>query len=274
VAHPQVAVFARLADGGAQRVRAIEGQKTMLGRTMHAIAYDPIHDEIVVPHHFAQGLLTFAGDATGETPPKRVLIGPKTLLIAHDRLGIDPANNEIYVPEGDKVLVFPREANGDVAPVRILSGPDTRIGDANSLGVDPTRNLLVVTSTPPRTEGRRGGNEINIYPRTANGNMKPLRTITGVPGHRLTVYPERGLIFLIGDAYQGGTPYVAVYGIDDSGKVSPRYTIGGPNGILRQPRGVAIDAKNKAVIVSDKDLNAVMTFSVPEIFDGARGTKN
>ncbi len=237
----------------------------MLSRTMHAIAYDPIHDEIVVPSHFSGGVITFPGDANGETPPKRVILGSKTGLIANDRLGIDPVNNEIYVPDGDKLFVFAREANGDVAPIRILTGPATRIGDVNAVGVDPTRNLLVVTSTPPvGPEGRRGPrrNEITIFERTANGNAKPLRVITGVPGHRLTVFPERGLLFIVTD-----DQYIGVWSIDDQGPVPPRYTIGGPNGPLRDPRGVTIDAKNKSVIISDKELNAVLTFEVPELFE-------
>ncbi len=66
MAHPQIAGFARLADGQAERLRAIEGQKTLLGRTMHAIAYDEIHDEIYVTQQFGQGILVFRGSATGE----------------------------------------------------------------------------------------------------------------------------------------------------------------------------------------------------------------
>ena len=65
MAHPQIAVFARLADGQAERLRAIEGQKTLLGRTMHAIAYDEIHDEMYVTQQFSQGILVFRGSARG-----------------------------------------------------------------------------------------------------------------------------------------------------------------------------------------------------------------
>jgi len=235
----------------------------MLGRTMHAIAYDALHDEILVPHNFAQAILTFAGGATGETPPKRVIRGPKTQLIAHDRLAVDPVHDEIYVPDGDKVLVFPREGNGDVAPTRILTGPDTRIADANAVAIDPMRNLLVVTSTPSgQRAGERRVNDLIVFERTASGNAKPKRVITGVRGIPTIVSPQRGLILVVTD-----DAYVGVWRIDDEGEVPPRYTIGGPNGVLRHPRGVTIDPKNKAVIVSDKDLNAVLTFQVPEIFD-------
>jgi hypothetical protein len=54
--------------------------------------------------------------------------------------------------------------------------------------------------------------------------------------------------------------------VEDKGDVPPRWTIGGPKGMLRQPRGVALDPKNKAVIVSDKYLNAVITYYFPEVF--------
>ena len=42
--------------------------------------------------------------------------------------------------------------------------------------------------------------------------------------------------------------------------------LGGLNSVLRQFRGSALDPKNKSVIVSDKYVNAVMTFYFPETF--------
>ena len=90
---------------------------------MHSIEYDPIHDEMSVPVPFGAAILTFRGGANGEEPPIRVIQGSQTRLEAPDRMGIDPANNEIFVPEGKKVLIFPREANGNVAPIRALADP-------------------------------------------------------------------------------------------------------------------------------------------------------
>ena len=77
----------------------------MLGRTMHGIDYDHLHDEIVVPQQFGQAILIFKGSARGEEPPVRVIQGSKTRLIAMDRLAVDPYNDEIYVPEGETVEV-------------------------------------------------------------------------------------------------------------------------------------------------------------------------
>jgi hypothetical protein len=258
-------VFASLADGDARRVRAIEGQKTLLGRTMHAIAYDAIHDEIFVPQQFGQGILVFDGKSDGQIAPKRVIEGPDTQLIALDRLGVDPINNEIYVPEGKKLLVFPREANGNIKPVRVLEGPDTTMLAARAVAIDPVRNLIVVSATPyGANSGDERTSELAIFDRTASGNAKPLRVITGMASmQNIAVYPESGLIFGVGPAY------VSVWRIDDSGNASPRYTIGGPNGKLADPRGVTIDGKNKTVIISDKYLNAVLTYSVPQLFTAA-----
>jgi hypothetical protein len=55
----------------------------------------------------------------------------------------------------------------------------------------------------------------------------------------------------------------------DDGDVAPQWTIGGPKGALRNPRGVTVDAKNKTLIVSDKYLNGVLSYSFPEMFEEA-----
>ena len=80
---------------------------------MHSIIYDPIHDEISVPQDFAHAILTFRADASGEQPPIRILQGPDTRLNGPERHTVDPVNNEIFVPQGDEILVFDREAVGN-----------------------------------------------------------------------------------------------------------------------------------------------------------------
>ena len=196
-------------------------------------------------------------------------------MVAPDGVVLDAVNNEILVPEGDKVLVFPREGRGNVAPVRVLAGPDTRIGSARQVVVDHLRDLLVVVSTPP---GSRTAYEIAMFDRLARGNAKPKRVISGLPASgNVALYEKRGLIFVVLPP-RVGTPltaptteisYVGVWSVEDEGAVPPRYRIGGPRGVLIEPRGVTLDIKHEAVIVSDKELNAVLTFHAPEIFGGA-----
>ena len=265
-----------MADGGAQPVRRIEGQKSLLGRTMHAIAYNEMRDEFVVPQQFGQAILTFRGDASGEATPLRVIQGSRTMLVEPDRLAIDPMHNEIFVPEGDQVLVFPLLGNGNVAPIRVLKGPDTLLG-ASSVAVDPIHNLLTVAGG-----NRQEGTGILIFDRMANGNTKPVRVIRG-PNTQLgqlggphAVYPPTGRILVtirsqgasggLGERMTTDDGFVGVWSINDNGNVPPRWTIGGPGGVLQMVRGVAVNAKHKELIVTDKRLNAILTFYFPELF--------
>ena len=102
----------------------------------------------------------------------------------------------------------------------------------------------------------------------------------------MVLYPPTGKILVIArgarddrggnemaaspDALASATAYVGVWSIDDSGDVPPQWTIAGPNGMLRQGRGVTLDPENKTVIISDKYLNGVLTYSFPELFEEQR----
>ncbi|HTD45063.1 MAG TPA: hypothetical protein VK687_12820, partial [Bryobacteraceae bacterium] len=170
------------------------------------------------------------------------------------------------------VLVFPRGGQGDVAPIRVLRGPDTMLRGDAPLAVDPVNNLLIVGA------GGRGNARLLIFNRTDSGNVKP-RAIIGGPKSRINafggpfaVYPAKGEIIV---SVRGPGPYaelasdeafVGVWSINDNGDVPPKWVIGGPHGILQMPRGIALDVKNKNMLVSDKRLNAVLTFHFPEIF--------
>jgi hypothetical protein len=59
--------------------------------------------------------------------------------------------------------------------------------------------------------------------------------------------------------------YAGVWSEDDNGDVPPRYTIA--KGHLYTPRGLTLDPKKKTVLLSDKYMNSVMTFSLPELYD-------
>src|ERR1051326_2395247 len=119
----------------------MEGQGSLLARVMHSIIYDSMHDEIVVPQYFAQAILTFRGGANEEEPPIRIIQGPHTALRVPERLDVDTIHNEIFVPQGDEVLVFPRSAAGDVAPIRVLKGFPEAVS-AEAVAVDPVHNIL------------------------------------------------------------------------------------------------------------------------------------
>jgi len=284
---PQIAVFARLAKENTVPVRALEGQRTMISRTMHSLAYDSVHDEIVVNSPLAQAILMFRGDANGEEPPLRVIQGPRTQIQGtdydgNDKMAFDDVHGEIIIPvAGNKVLVFSRDANGDVEPIRVLSGPDTQIrGSVRGhalVGVDPINNLLIVGSTGGQGGGRdegeggrgggRGRGALVIFDRTANGNAKPKAVIQGphtALGGVATIqtYPPKGWI-IAGSA--GGS--IGAWSIHDSGDAPPRWRIPVQQITGVAPSGVALDPVHKELIIASGGRNVLLTFYWPEIFD-------
>jgi len=267
---PQIAVFSRLAKENTTPVRVLEGQKTLISRTMHALEYDAIHDEVVVGSPLTQTILTFRGGAGGEEPPIRFIQGPSTQIQStdydgNDKIGLDSVNGEIYLPSATSggpgkgvILVFDRLANGNAAPKRILGGPNTGFTFPTAKGqgfpnvaIDPVRNLLIVAS----------GGSMLIFDRTASGDAKPLRKITG-GGGQVKVYPPKGL--LIGSC-SGGS--ICAWNLDETEDMTPRYRIPAQQLTTVAFSGLAIDPIHKEIILPSGGRNVIMTFSWPEVFD-------
>jgi hypothetical protein len=263
-----------MADATAAPARSIEGQHTRLARSMHGIAYDAIHDEVVVPSAFAEALLIFRGDTAGDQAPVRIIQGPKTLL-GDDAVAIDPVHNEIYANRENAVLVYSRTAHGDVAPIRILRGPKTQLRNVLRMAIDPVNNLLVVADD---TAARPG---LFIFDRTAEGDTAPLRVITGPstgivrPQSVQLDPPRRQIIVAVTDRADGPEQkagFIGVWGYDDNGDVPPRAAISGRNTTIQRPRGVTFSAEKQELYVVDMRRNALLTFRFPQIFRAAPAT--
>ena len=255
--HPQIAAFARLAEENSVPTRKIEGQLSRLGRTVHDLSFDPIHDEIVVSSPFAQAILTFRGGADGEEPPIRIIQGPKTQIVSErgmDKVTIDPVNNEIYVATSlEQVLVFPREANGDVAPTRVLGGPATKIDGYGrpAMRVDTRNNLLLIAN---------GTSEILIFDRMASGNTPPKAVIPGPSGiWQFEVYNDMII-------YPRGHNIVA-WSVHSTGQnVRPLLSIPAALGDRAAQTGIALNPVHQEVLIGTGQGNQVRTFHVPELF--------
>ena len=253
------------------------------------MAYNALTDEIVIPQFYAQGIMTYRGGANGDEKPIRMIMGSNTQIANPARLGLDAVHKEVYLPLGDEILVFPSDGEGNIPPSRIIKGPDTLLG-ADALTIDPVNNLLIVSGQRPRARGERGGSseeggaleaggqpngsgQVLIFERTASGNAKPLRVISG-PHSKIrrtgliTVYPPTKTILVGLPSNEKASPnnFVGVWKEDDNGDVAPRWMIGGPNQALLQVRGITVVPQEKTVVVSDKYVNAVLTYYFPEIF--------
>src|SRR5207253_2935027 len=115
----------------------------MISRTMHALEYDFVHDELVVNSPLNNAILTFAGGANGDVAPKRILGGPDTGFnfpsargTGFPYIAIDPIRNLLVVSTGGALLIFDRTANGNTKPKYKIEGPNTQAGGgANNVPV-------------------------------------------------------------------------------------------------------------------------------------------
>jgi DNA-binding beta-propeller fold protein YncE len=303
VSQPRIAFFARSANGNSNPVRILAGQATHLSRTMHGIAYNARHDEIVVPVALADAILTFRGGATGSEAPIRVIQGPKTRMIRPHTVAVDEANNEIIVGDsgGRSVLVFDREANGDIPPKRIIQGLHTGMLLIVGVAVDPVHNRIVAASSS-NVPGSQTG--LFIFDRMANGDVTPLGIISGphtgiVRPWQLAVDPQRGHIFVAAinnlsyPPYElnkprpnlphdvklpspwdsGSVGFIGVWNISDDGDISARAMIKGDNTYLVHPAGVAINPKAGEIYATDSVRNGLFTFLSPKLFPNQSGAR-
>src|SRR6058998_3083938 len=267
---------------------------------MHGIAYDAIHDEIVIPVALSGAVLVFKADASGEVPPLRAIQGTRTRLVRPHTVAVDPVNGEILTadPSMRAIVVFDRLANGNVAPKRVISGPNTGLLDIVGLDVDPIRNVIVAASR--KGNGDKVG--LFVFDRRATGDVPP-RQFIGGPNSKLAHFrqvaidPATGNIFLAQqntrmkqmEAYVLDKPraefkprekddedkdsdsgrldqmgFIAVYAPDDDGDIPPRAIIKGPGIRFAGAAGVALNPKKKEIITVGG--NGFQTFLLPEFF--------
>jgi hypothetical protein len=264
-------------------MRVIEGQGTHLSRTMHGIAYDAMHDEIIVPVHLAGAVLVFRGAAKDEEGPVRIIQGPRTQILRPETVTVDVPHGEIVVGEdgGKDILVFPRDAQGDTPPLRVIRGPRTGLDEVRGVAVDPARDLIVVSSY-----SRQGTTGVFIFNRTDNGDVAPKAIIAGpktgiVRIRQVEVDSELGRIFVAVKnntetyRFDAASPspwnpqelgFIGVWDISDNGDAPPRAVIKGPASGLVWPAGVALNPQSKEIYTIDSVRNGMFTYSVPEFF--------
>jgi hypothetical protein len=143
----------------------------------------------------------------------------------------DEVNDELVVAGAfaQSILVYRGGANGDEPPIRVIQGPKTQIQmPGYGVYVDAVHNEIFLV------EGRdRPGEEyILVFPRTANGDVAPLRVIKGPDtmlknARSMAVDAVRNLIAVTS---RNG---MLIFNRTDNGNVKPRAIIKGPGGNFR-----------------------------------------
>src|SRR3989441_14038 len=185
---PQVAVYRKQASGNEKPLRLIQGESTRLSDA-HGIAIDARNKLLFVNNwgnisdyrvagtgRFEPPSITvYALTANGDTPPLRIIQGPRTQLDWPGAMSLDPGTGDLYVANdmGQSIIVFHGKDEGDVAPARVIKGAKTGLSYPTGVFVD-AKNREVWASN-------LGNSSATVYPLTANGDVAPLRIIRSAP---------------------------------------------------------------------------------------------
>ena len=201
-----VFVFHKMAQGRDEPIRFLQGNRTQLADP-HGITLDTENDLMYVVNHgnyrrlvesdntrpgqlgeptravvpgsgqnLPSSITVYPIEAQGDTPPVRVIQGPRTQLNWPAGIAIDPARDELYVANdaADRILVFRAStADGDVAPIRTIGGPQSGIKNPTGIFLDTQNDELWVSNF--------GNHTATVYRPTASGDVPPLRMIRSGP---------------------------------------------------------------------------------------------
>ncbi|MCZ6489576.1 MAG: beta-propeller fold lactonase family protein [Acidobacteria bacterium] len=217
-----VAVWHKYAEGEEPPIRLLQGDRTLLANPS-GLALDKRNDLLFVANQGQVSSRSAAGvdpellasnrplgirlavrgsgrflppsinvyhrTASGDTPPLRVIGGPRTQLNWPAAIVVDERRGELFVANdtGNSVLVFRADASGDVAPIRVLKGPDTGLDSPAGVFVDAKNDELWVANY--------GNHSLTVFSTTADGNTAPLRTIrSGPAGNRALMIGNPGAV--------------------------------------------------------------------------------
>ena len=123
----------------------------------------------------------YARSASGNTPPVRVIKGPRTKLNWPSHVAVHEERGEIFVANDadDSILVFRTSDSGDLAPTRVIQGPKTRVKNPTGLSLDVKNGELWVANM--------GNFSATVFPIAANGDVAPLRVIRGGPADQVAL---------------------------------------------------------------------------------------
>jgi len=170
------------------------------------------------------------------------------------------AQEELYVSNeiGDAITVYVRDANGDVKPLRTISGDKTGLSAPGALAVDTIHNEIVVVNEGGSSDV---GGSVTVYRRTDDGNVAPLRTISG---DKTGLVGPEGLALdtVHNEIVVANNESITVYRRTDDGNVAPLRTISGDKTGLDDADGVAVDTLHDELVVTNAGGGAAGSGSV------------
>ncbi len=257
----RITVYARTASGIPAPLRAFTEASAGLNVPI-ALTVDLVHDELVVlnggyPPDDPPSITVFARTASGNAAPLRTISGPDTGLNASSSVAVDPVHDELIVANRgaslrgpSSITVYPRTATGNAAPLRTIAGPATGLSFPLSLALDLAHDELVVGEGGTfDAGGLLNSPSIRVFPRTADGNAAPLRTIAG-PATGLGA-PAGLALDLAHDELVVGSGSVRTYPRTADGDIAPLRILSGSTP-FEDHWGVALDLAHDELVVVER----------------------
>ena len=204
---PKILVYRKEAEGDEQPIRVIKGDRTKL-ETPHGIAIDHKNHLLFIANwgqsmsfdgsetmngccrnqiyetgnlgsarFNAPSITVYPLDASGDTPPLRVIQGDRTQMNWPSNLSLDQDTGDLYVANdvNQSILVFTGTTfqRGNVPPARVIKGDKTELANPTGVFVDGKHQELWVSNL--------GNSSATVYPLKADGNVPPLRIIRSAP---------------------------------------------------------------------------------------------
>jgi hypothetical protein len=254
-----VTVYPRSASGTAAPIRTITGPTTGL-LFPRGLAVDASNNEIFVGD--SDTIFVYPRTGDGDVAPLRTLHLPGSLIV---NLSLDATNNELVVADGvGAIFVYSRTASGAATPLRTIKGGSTGLGApfgaVIGVAVDAANNELVVT----RGSAGNQNNAILVFNRTADGDVGPIRSITGlatgllIPGAVAIDLASNELV--VSDEGSVNFAAIRVYPRTASGDVAPLRSITGAATGLSLPLGVALDTVNGEIQVVNEGTHSLTVY--------------
>jgi hypothetical protein len=147
--------------------------------TADGVAVDANHNVYATPI-FEDAVTVYGAGEYGDVAPIQTIEGNNTGLSNPFGVAVDASGN-IYVPNDgynssdNSVTVYAAGANGNVSPIQTISGSNTGLLGPLAIALDGTGDIYVTNCCPFGTY--KGS--ITVYASGANGNVSPIRTISG-----------------------------------------------------------------------------------------------
>jgi DNA-binding beta-propeller fold protein YncE len=243
-----IQVFDDDADGNEAPIRSITG--LMYSETRLALGLT--HRELFVASFGRIDVYSMSAGADAE--PLRTIMGSNSLAPGYPGgIAIDHTTEEVYVTstEESAVRVYSRSADGDVAPLRSIAGVDTGLDAPFGIFLDLVHGELLVANSAWKLPNVPS---ILVFDLTANGNVEPVRVITGT--ETLLENPKGLVVDLQNDEivvteFADGFGAVYAYSRSQSGNVPPLRRIYGPHTNLGPAEEIVLTRDDELLVVNE-----------------------